>query len=72
MGVDFASLTPPSSTEAWSGSITWYVGSSSEQPPNEPVVGKGTTTLSYATSTSAEAGVFWFSVTLRPQAPPLV
>ncbi len=73
VGIDFASLVPPrSETGAWRGSVTWYVRSSSAQPPSGPVVDDGTTTLSYAkiaSVTSAEAEVFWFSVTLRPQAP---
>jgi hypothetical protein len=70
VGIDFARLVPPSETGAWSGSVTWYARSSSARQPSGPVVGDGTTTLSYTTVASAEAGVFWFSVTLRPQAPP--
>lgn len=71
VGIDFTSLVPPpSSTGFWSGSITWYVGSSSARQPPEPVIGAGTTTLSYSTVRSSEAGLFWFSAKLHPEAPP--
>jgi hypothetical protein len=71
VGIDFTSLAPPpSSTGSWSGSITWYVSSSSARQPADPVIGAGTTTLSYSTVTSPEAGLIWFSAKLSPEAPP--
>lgn len=71
VGVDFTRLVPPSSpTGSWSGSVTWYVGSSSARQPTEPVIGAGTTELSYSTVTSSGAELTWFSATLKPDAPP--
>jgi hypothetical protein len=70
VGIDFSQLQPPSTTTgAWTGSMTWYLCSSSPEQPAGPVVGD-TATLSYtATPRSSGALQYWFSVTLNPTAP---
>src|SRR5262249_55481137 len=70
-GVVFNGLTPPGNLPVWSGTVTWYWGttSASPAPPSGPVIpGSGTTVMTFGDPPTVAHGkaYTWYAVTLPP------